>query len=53
VAFFDQAGAFVGAVVDGRNGDRLAPNTSRAFSMEGRGVDSKRISRAEAYAFVS
>jgi hypothetical protein len=53
VAFFDQAGAFVGAVVDGRNGDRLAPNSSRAFSMEGRGVDSKRISRAEAYAFVS
>jgi hypothetical protein len=53
VAFFDSAGAFVGAVVDSRVGDRLDPNSSRSFSIEGRGVDASRISRAEAYAFVS
>jgi hypothetical protein len=53
VAFFDKAGAFVGAVVDSRNGDRLAPGASRGFTMEGRGVDATRIFRAEGYAFVS
>jgi hypothetical protein len=53
VAFFDKAGAFVGAVVDSRNGDRLAPGASRSFTMEGRGVDATRIFRAEGYAFVS
>ena len=53
VAFFDTAGAFVGAVVDSRVGDRLAPGSSRPFTIEGRGVDATRIFRAEAYAFVS
>ena len=53
VAFFDADGAFVGAVVDGRNGDRLAANGSRSFTMEGRGVDAARIVRAEAYAYIS
>ena len=53
VAFFDKAGAFVGAVVDSRNGDRLAAGASRSFTMEGRGVDAARIFRAEGYAFVS
>ena len=53
VAFFDKAGAFVGAVVDSRNGDRMQPNSSRPFTMAGHGVDGSRISRAEAYAFVS
>jgi hypothetical protein len=53
VAFFDTAGAFVGAVVDSRNGDRLQPLSSRPFTMTGSGVDAKRIFRAEAYAFVS
>ena len=53
VAFFDKDGAFVGAVVDSRNGDRMQPNSSRAFEMEGHGVDAARIYRAEAYAFVS
>jgi hypothetical protein len=51
VAFFDAAGEFVGAVVDSRNGDRMQPRGSRPFTMEGRGVDSTRIARAEAYAF--
>ena len=53
VAFFDKAGAFVGAVVDSRNGDRMQPNSSRPFEMEGHGVDAARIFKAEAYAFVS
>jgi hypothetical protein len=53
VAFFDKDGAFVGAVVDGRNGGRLAPNEQRPFKMEGRGVISDRIDRAEAFAFAS
>ena len=53
VAFFDRAGAFVGAVVDSRVGDRLDPRSSRPFSIEGRGVDTSRIFRAEAYAYVS
>lgn len=53
VSFFDEAGAFVGAVVDSRVGDRLDPKSSRPFSIEGRGVDASRIFRAEAYAFVS
>jgi hypothetical protein len=53
VAFFDAADAFVGAVVDARAGDRLQPNTSRPFTIEGRGVDAARIVRAEAFAFVS
>jgi hypothetical protein len=53
IAFFDKAGAFVGAVVDSRNGDRMQPHSSRRFEMEGRGVDGARIFRAEAYAFVS
>lgn len=53
VAFFDEAGAFVGAVVDGRNGDRMPANASRPFEMEGRGVVADRIFRAEAFAFAS
>jgi hypothetical protein len=53
VAFFDKGGAFVGAVVDGRNGARLQPNERRSFEMAGRGVISDRIVRAEAFAFVS
>jgi len=53
VAFFDKDGAFVGAVVDSRNGDRMQPKSSRPFEMEGRGVKADRIFRAEAYAFVS
>ena len=53
VAFFDKAGNFVGAVVDSRNGDRMDPNSSRPFVMEGRGVDAGRIDHAEAYAFAS
>lgn len=51
VAFFDKAGAFVGAVVDSRVGDRLQTGSSRSFSIEGRGVDASRIYRAEAYAY--
>jgi hypothetical protein len=53
VAFFDKAGAFVGAVVDSRNGDRMDPLSSRPFVIEGRGVNASRIVRAEGYAFVS
>jgi uncharacterized OB-fold protein len=53
VAFFDRDGAFVGAVVDSRNGDRMQPNGSRPFEMTGRGVDAARIYRADAYAFAS
>lgn len=53
VAFFDDADAFLGAIVDSRVGIRLEPGRQTAFSMVGRGVAADRISRAEAYAFVS
>lgn len=52
VAFFDKKGAFVGAVVNSRVGDRMRPYTTVPFEMEGRGVDASRIARFEAYAFV-
>jgi hypothetical protein len=53
VAFFDEAGAFVGAVVESRVGDRVLPGSRRSFTIEGRGVDASRIFRAEAYAYAS
>ncbi len=51
-AFFDAAGAFVGAVVDARAGDRMAPYSQRPFEISGRGVDTARIARVEAYAVI-
>jgi uncharacterized OB-fold protein len=53
VAFFDEADAFVGAVVDSRAGTRLVPGQPTPFTMTGRGVNAEHIVRAEAYAFVS
>jgi hypothetical protein len=53
VAFFARDGAFVGAVVNSRVGDRLRPFARVPFELDGRGVDASRIDRAEAYAFVS
>ncbi len=53
VAFFDASGAFVGAVVGSRVGDHLVPGEVTPFAIEGRGVETDRIVRAEAYAFVS
>lgn len=53
VAFFDDAGSFLGAVVDSRVGLRLEPGRATSFTMDGRGVASDRIARAEAWAFVS
>ncbi len=53
VAFFDGSGAFLGAVVGSRVGDRLVPGATTTFTMAGRGVDADKIVRAEAYAFVS
>ena len=53
VVFFDKAGAFVGSVVDARTGDRLDPDVTMPFSIEGRGVDGSRIDHAEAFAYVS
>lgn len=52
IAFFDGADRFIGAIVDTRTGERLAPNASRPFQIEGRGVESDEIARAEAYAFI-
>ena len=53
VAFFDAEGTFVGAVVEPRVGDRLEPGRAQPFSVEGRGVETERIVRLEAFAFVS
>ena len=53
VAFFDKAGTFVGAVVDGRVGDRLAPRSSVPFEIQGPGVDVGKIDHASAWAYVS
>lgn len=52
VAFFDEADAFIGAVVQTRTGERLEANSSRPFEIDGRGVEADRIVRAEAYAFI-
>lgn len=52
VAFFDGADRFIGAIVETRAGDRLAPNSTRPFEIEGRGVAADEIVRAEAYAFI-
>jgi hypothetical protein len=52
VAFFDAAGAFVGAVVADRVGDPLQPHETRPFQIAGPGVAADRIASAEGYAFV-
>ncbi len=52
VAFFDEAEAFIGAVVQTRVGASLEPNSTRAFEIRGRGGAAGRVARAEAYAFI-
>jgi hypothetical protein len=52
IAFFDKADSFIGAIVGTRVGDRLEPNSTRPFEIEGRGVEADLITRAEAYAFM-
>lgn len=52
VAFFDEADSFIGAIVETRTGERLQPNATRPFELEGRGVAADRINRLEAYAFI-
>jgi hypothetical protein len=52
VAFFDKTDSFIGAIVGTRVGDRLEPNSTHPFEIEGRGVAADLIARAEAYAFI-
>lgn len=52
VAFFDAAGAFVGAVVEISVGGALEVGQSRAFEVSGRGVMSEEIATAQAWAWV-
>jgi hypothetical protein len=52
VAFFDAAGGFLGAVVDPRGGDAMAPYSTQAFEISGRGVDTSRVARVEAHAVI-
>ncbi len=51
-AFFDAEGGFLGAVVDARAGDAMAPHSRRPFEISGRGVKADAIARVEAYAVV-
>jgi len=51
-AFFDASGGFLGAVVDSRAGDAMAPHSRRPFEISGRGVRADAIARVEAYAVI-
>ena len=50
VAFFDATGAFVGAVVDPAEGEALAANERRPFTISGGGVDVAAVASARAWA---
>lgn len=52
VAFFDVAGAFVGAVVTPADGRPLTANERRPFSITGGGVDVATVASARAYALI-
>jgi hypothetical protein len=52
IAFFDDAGTFVGAVVASNFDSPLAPGESRAFQVSGGGVSTADIATARAWAFV-
>jgi hypothetical protein len=53
IEFQDADGNFVGAVVEGRVGDRLDPNETRSFEISGLGVRSDAIVSAIGYAWVN
>ncbi len=52
-AFFDAAGAFVGAIVDARAGSAMGPYSQQPFEISGRGVDASRVARVAAYGVIS
>ncbi len=52
VAFFDNAGSFVGAVVEPADGDPLRPGERRAFTMRGAGVTVTEVAEARAFAVI-
>jgi hypothetical protein len=53
IEFLDADGNFVGAIVEGRVGDRLGPNETRTFEISGRGVRADAIVSAIGYAWVN
>ena len=53
IEFLDADGTFVGAIVEGRVGQRLGPNETRTFEISGLGVRSDAIVSAIGYAWVT
>jgi len=53
IEFVDADGAFVGAIVEGRVGERLGPNETRTFEISGPGVRAEAIASAIGYAWVN
>jgi hypothetical protein len=53
VQFLDAEGNFVGAIVDGRVGERLEPNETRTFELSGPGVRTDAIVSVIGYAWVN
>jgi hypothetical protein len=53
VQFLDADGNFVGAIVEGRIGQPVAPNETRSFEISGPGVRADAIASAIGYAWVS
>jgi hypothetical protein len=53
IEFRDADGNFVGAIVEGRVGDRLDPNETRSFEVSGLGVRTDAIVSAIGYAWVN
>jgi hypothetical protein len=53
IEFLDADGNFVGAIVEGRVGERLDPNESRTFEISGPGVRADAIVSAIGYAWVN
>ena len=53
IQFLDAQGNFVGAIVEGRVGERLEPDETRTFEISGRGVRTDAIASAIGYAWVN
>lgn len=52
VAFFDESGAFAGAIVSNAVGGFLDPHERRSFEISGYGVRADAVARVVAYAFI-
>jgi hypothetical protein len=53
IQFLDGEGQFVGAIVEGRVGERLEPDETRTFEISGHGVRTDAIASAIGYAWVN